>query len=665
MVVRNVSSDEGRCLLEMLEYLRQGAKGCAAYKPITVRILAAADHDGVCSAKILNAVLQPLGVKATIVPVTGNTEIIENLKMLGGDAEVRSLVLLNCGGSLDMQSELEDCGVLADLRCFIIDAHRPFLLENLSKETTRVVVLDDDPVAEERGIVPPVDEDSAGSEDDGSMSAGSDAEKENVWDPDAHGGISKAKDGATQERREKKRRHAEERQERLEKKRRKVVEYYESSYYATPAAMSIFKMAKQFAPPSQDLIWLAAVALNGYQELGLISDLEYGRMVWDELKEALDRTADAVPFSSQVSGNTMLDNSGQFSDDEDSAVRRPRPRIIPDKQGVRFELGLRLTLYKHWTLEESMMHSSYFYGSLELHRDKGVRAQKNFFAKAGISPSDFKQLYNGMDLRVRKTLDAKFRDHGKSYGLSNDKMFLDQFLCDLGPRGEMNTALHLNELSSSDAANIAVALLCGVAFPVVRTDQLPQTADGHRNIEAVEEIERQVMVDNFWRAYDVVVGQEPAPLKEGIAEAVAIAKAVQNLARLLIDTKALRLDASKQFNWCKVEQPPSIFRHHLALRRLAVWLLHVMYRYRPKTSDMNRSERGRPLLVAVRDAVRETYLCVGASHTPENIFGSRYRSVLRTDRSYKFRYDFFDKSCIEVAADDFPRFCETLVNSIS
>lgn len=655
MVVRNVREDEGRALLEMLEALRQGAQGSQA---ITVRILAANDHDGVCATKILVTVLQSKGVKYTVVPVAGNTEIIEHLQQLEEDAEVRSLVLLNCGASLPLQQQLEECAAPAGLRCYMIDAHRPFLLENLSVKSDRVVVFDDDPRLEDpEGPMarPPVDEDD-------------DEDEESPDEGDAEGEADALEPGqGVQEHAGRKRRREEVRLAQRESKRQRINNYYLSSYYAVPAAVSLFRMARQTAPASQDLLWLAAVALVGYHEQGFIGKLEYDRLAWDELKEFYDRAEDLGSASSMsardppTARDTGSDPFG-LSDDEASGPRR-RPRGHgAATQSLRFEADFRLLLYKHWTLEESMMHSPYFYGTLELHRDKGLRALKNFFVTAGIRPSDYKQLYSCMPYPIRKNLQSRLSDHGKGYGLSRDKMFLQQFVRDLGPLGDSKHALWDQEISCSDAAQILISLLSYVpaSLSSARAAYLPQIEGGRRDTAAVDEMERQAMKENFYRAFDMILCKDPAPLREGMAEAMEIAKAVQALGKFTKDTKAM--NSTRLFRWCKIEQPPHAFRHHLTVRRLAVWLLQVLFTYTPKHNCPEL-----PILVMVRDQVRETYLCIGATPTrlsdDRDEFGHLFRKVLRKDKSLKYRYDFFDKSCIEIAADDFERFWGLLIDS--
>jgi hypothetical protein len=269
-----------------------------------------------------------------------------------------------------------------------------------------------------------------------------------------------------------------------------------------------------------------------------------------------------------------------------------------------------------------------------------------------------------MPLPIRKTMLQKFSENGKAYGLS-DKMFLQQFVRELAPLGEGFAALNLNEISTVDAAHIVTSLLSAIPgrLGAAQVDNLPKAADGRRDAEQVHELERQAMVENFWRANEAVLCKEPHLIRQGIVEAVNVITKVQSLAKFLIDTKAMRLNASHQFRWCKIEQAPDFFRHHLTVRRLAVWLLSVLFAYRPKSDGPEK-----PLLLIVRDHVRDTYLCVGASPArtcDQNEFGERFRNVLRMDKTLKYRYDFFDKSCIEIAADDFDRFWDAMVDSIA
>jgi len=585
--------------------------------------------------------LEGQSVKFTVTPVRENTDLIDEFEKLAEDTEVSSVVLLNCGASLDIQQQLIDFDVQHHIRCYVIDAHRPLLLANLSEKNERVIVLDDDPIAEARGETPPVQEYDATS--DIESEGEDDDEKENEFQPE----------GVEADEKKRKRSREETRQERQRLKRQRINEYYYASYYAMPAAMSVFKMARAAASPSQDFLWLAAVCLMGYHDNGLLGEQTYNRLAWEELKEALDSTDDFLLSGSVRPSPTLPD-----ADDEADRVRGAKVGL-PTRRRLRFESELRLTLYKHWKLEESIMHSAYFYGSLELHRDKGLRALKNFFATAGIPPSEYQAQFRDMEAPIKYHIASKFTDHGKVYGLTQGRMFLQQFVQEVGALGE--GGLVSSKISSADVVHVITAMLCAMPTSLgsARPELLPQTTDGRRDIPAISRLEKEAMIKNFWMAYDAVLCDDPAALREGFENAVEMVKVVQNLARQIRDTKAMK--ATRSFRWCKVEQPPILFRNALAVRRLALWLMQTLYTFTPKGQGVER-----PLLVMVKDQIKDTYVCVGSTPTKsadQDEFAHYFRTVLRTDKSLKYRYDFFDKSCIEVASEDFERFLELLHNS--
>jgi len=468
---------------------------------------------------------------------------------------------------------------------------------------------------------------------------GSDGERsgdEEEWDPDGVP-LAPAERAARRaerlyERNQQRQRRRQERQARRNERKQQMNDYYQESYYAMPAAISLFRMAQQRNSGwLQEMLWLASVSLVGYHDLGLISDIEYDVIACNYLKEAYDLGEATWNFSQGMSQDSAKQDSAMMSDEEEMTPGKPPmpARMRRGKRSLRFESDLRLTLYKHWTLEESVMNSPYFYGAFKLHRDKGVRLLKGFFAKAGIMPNQYRQLYGAMKIPVRKKIQKKFREHGKEHGMIEGKMFLDQFVREHGLFDDEHRALFLNELSCSDAVHIVLAHLSCV--PAVLSgasmDKLPVNEDGLRDLLAIKEMERKAMEDNFWRASDAISNKEPGCLKEGLGLAVEVVKAVQQMARRIVDTKAMR--KCSHFRWCKVEQPGHIFRHGLSVRRLAVWILKVFF---SEHSGAN-GDSDKPLLMIMHDRVRETYLCVGA--TPKkgsgdgDYFGHIFRAALR------------------------------------
>ncbi|CAE7804775.1 sna41, partial [Symbiodinium necroappetens] len=70
----------------MLEHLRL-RRANAPNTHITVRVLAAADHDGICAAHILSQLLDIRDVKHTLQPVWENADIAQHIKHVENDTE--------------------------------------------------------------------------------------------------------------------------------------------------------------------------------------------------------------------------------------------------------------------------------------------------------------------------------------------------------------------------------------------------------------------------------------------------------------------------------------------------------------------------------------------------------------------------------------------------
>merc|ERR1712110_266475 len=137
-------------------------------------------------------------------------------------------------------------------------------------------------------------------------------------------------------------------------KRRRMEEYYMRAYYATPVAMSLFKLARQNNQKSTDLLWCAAVSLTAYYEQELVHKMVYDRIAWDELKSKLDNIADFASTPDE-SGNVPDSADNQDADGliapGSPAPGSPLPRtsrlpraLASEKRSIRFEPELKLTL---------------------------------------------------------------------------------------------------------------------------------------------------------------------------------------------------------------------------------------------------------------------------------------------------------------------------------
>lgn len=131
---------------------------------------------------------------------------------------------------------------------------------------------------------------------------------------------------------------------------------------------------------------------------------------------------------------------------------------------------LRFTLYRHWSLETSMYHTSYVAAKLGIWREKGINRLRGLLAKMGLSLANCRQTYEHMDLDLRKSLVSRMESIAPEYGLTD--LVFKSFTRSYGFRSM--------PLSASDAVEGISALLQaahGVRIEVegtqvVRTDSV-------------------------------------------------------------------------------------------------------------------------------------------------------------------------------------------------
>lgn len=121
-----------------------------------------------------------------------------------------------------------------------------------------------------------------------------------------------------------------------------------------------------------------------------------------------------------------------------------------DSRAIRVvNTELRFVLYRHWSLEESMLHTGFVASKLSLWRDAGRAQLRGLLAKMGFSLSACRQPHAYMDLDLRKALVPRIRTIAREYGLG-DSTFRS-FARQRGFRAP--------ELSAADAVEGAAALL--------------------------------------------------------------------------------------------------------------------------------------------------------------------------------------------------------------
>ena len=387
-----------------------GALKSAGQSGIAVSIIAAADVDGLCSAKIVSNLLRRESVRYELTIVNRQSELQERLQSLSNESESRPAVLLNCGAPIDLS--------LYSPRIFVFDSHRPIHHNNL--KAPGVLVLDDDIDAE----TPEFDEDEGGSP------AGSeDGLSEEEFDS--------SNEMATPRKKKQNRNTSfgSKRQKTDEPSSYSLHHYYRGSYYATPTALLLYQLALAAQQQTEDSLWLACVALAGYHEAGWYPSSQYFAVAHD-----ID-----TKYLPEWSRNT-------------------------GKKQLRLQEELRLSLMRHQPLISAISNSFYFFGKLELNRDHGKRVLQQLLAFAGLPPVEYNQLHASMSLAARQKLKGKsFVDACRSFGLEDVTGFEFSRSTRLGD--EEAPSVMVGDMTAADLASAIVAsasepILTGTAADV-------------------------------------------------------------------------------------------------------------------------------------------------------------------------------------------------------
>lgn len=91
----------------------------------------------------------------------------------------------------------------------------------------------------------------------------------------------------------------------------------------------------------------------------------------------------------------------------------------PDDSSIRvLKQELRFTLFRHWSLENSMYHTAYVAAKLNIWKEAGMSRLRGLLAKMGFSLANCRQTYEHMDLDLRKSLVARMDSIAPEYGLT-------------------------------------------------------------------------------------------------------------------------------------------------------------------------------------------------------------------------------------------------------
>ncbi|XP_078107229.1 cell division control protein 45 homolog [Sander vitreus] len=551
-----------------------------------VALLVASDIDALCACKILQALFHCDQVQYTLVPVTGWQDL--GTAFLEHKEQFRYFVLINCGANVDLLEMLQPDD---DSIFFICDTHRPVDVVNVYNDTQiKLLIKQDDDLG-----VPPYD-DIFRDEDD---EEGGDSGNESDEGSEPSGKRRRFDEGAVERRIERQRAKRE-----WEARRREILfDYEQYEYHGTSASMMFFELAWVLTKDTKDMLWWAVIGLTDQWVHDKITHMKY--------------VTDIATMQRHVSRHNHR------NEDEENS-------LSIDCMRISFEYDLRLTLYQHWSLYESICNSCYTSCNFKLWTLNGQKKLQEFLADMGLPLKQVRQKFNSMDMSIKENLRDVIEESSNKYGLKDIR--IQTFGVHFGFK---------NRFLASDMVHATAALL-----------------------ESTDKDESDS--DNFIKALDSLSRSNLERLHSGIELAKRKLMAIQQTVASCICTNLIL--SQGPFLYCYLmEGTPDVklFSKPIALTLLCKYLLKAFVH-----STRNKRCKLLPLIMAApKDVEKGTVIVVGIPPESEtsdkkNFFGRAFEKAAESTSS-RTLHDNFDTSIIELKTDDRSKFLDALITLLS
>lgn len=301
-----------------------------------------------------------------------------------------------------------------------------------------------------------------------------------------------------------------------------------------------------------------------------------------------------------------------------------------DCMRISFEYDLRLTLYQHWSLYESICNSCYTSCNFKLWTLNGQKKLQEFLADMGLPLKQVRQKFNSMDMSIKENLREVIEESSNKYGMKDIR--IQTFGVHFGFK---------NRFLASDMVHATAALL-----------------------ESTEKDESDG--DNFIKALDSLSRSNLDRLHSGIDLAKRKLMAIQQTVASCICTNLIL--SQGPFLYCYLmEGTPDVklFSKPMALTLLCKYLLKAFVH-----STRNKRCKLLPLIMAApKDVEKGTVIVVGIPPESEtsdkkNFFGRAFEKAAESTSS-RTLHDNFDTSIIELKTEDRSKFLDALITLLS
>ncbi|XP_037679526.1 cell division control protein 45 homolog isoform X2 [Choloepus didactylus] len=522
-------------------------------------------------------------VQYTLVPVSGWQEL--ETAFLEHKEQFRYFILINCGANVDLLDILQP---EEDAVFFVCDTHRPVNVVNVYNDTQIKLLIKQDDDLE----VPAYDDIFRDDEDDDEQSGNeSDGSEPAVKRTRLEEEIAEQ----TMKRRQRRE---------WEARRREILfDYEQYEYYGTSSAMVMFDLAWVMSKDLSDMLWWAIVGLTDQWIQDKITQMKY--------------VTDVGALQRHVSRHSHRNGD-------------PESALSVDCARIAFEYDLRLALYQHWSLFDSLCNTCYTAARFRLWSVHGQKRLQEFLADMGLPLKQVKQKFQAMDISLKENLREMIEESANKFGMKDIRV--QTFSIHFGFK---------NKFLASD-----------VVFATTSLMESPEK-DGSAT-------------GSFIQALDSLSRSNLDTLYHGLELAKKQLRATQQIIASCLCTNLVI--SQGPFLYCALmEGTPDIvlFSKPASLSLLSRHLLQSFV-----CSTKNRRCKLLPLVMAAPlSAEQATLTVVGVppetdSSDRKNFFGRAFEKAAESTGS-RTLHNHFDLSVIELKAEDRSRFLDALVSLLS
>lgn len=567
--------------------LRESALASASCAPLLI-FPSTSDVDSLCALKIIGHVLECDSIRYACYPVSSFKEIHKYAgpNLTSPSDEPITILLINWGCHRDLRRDLQ---VGPSARVFVVDSHRPIHLHNLSDRNNRVVVLyvsDDEHQADlayDFDVSLLANESDLNSDDE--VEDDSDSEDENESDSGDEGG------GGSRKRR----RLSEENESNPVKVFRKLKKeyYYMGTFHGKPSGCLMYELCHLLRKNTNELLWLACVALTDQFVHERLTDERYQAGVM-ELEQHINS-----------SGNLDAVTSVTLKDGTKVSV--------PDASRIAYEDEPRLMLLQEWNLFDSMLCSSYIATKMKTWSDNGLKKMQLLLARMGFAREECKQKFQYMSVEIKRRMKDMFEQYLPEFGLT-----------DFYYRGFLLLHGYSSKVSAADVVYGVTALL-----------ESSVESDGSSGSK------------QFGIAYDALSLNKLEKLETGMRQAIKVQRAVLRQGSTAI-TKKGSIRSGSKFRWVKLEDSADtkLLCYPQALTKFGYFLMDAL---------REKGARMKPLICVCYTQEHKKVLIVGVCGKPRlgavqgNAFGIAFRSAAE-ETGAEYFHELFESSWIVLEA---------------